>query len=96
LDKLQYDWDKKIEVIHEEAKLRLELKRCSKEHKKLLFKSVRYSYMKHEDLFAMSSNPVFELAKDYIVEGMSVLLDTTGMSAKKELNININPRINFE
>lgn len=52
--------------------------------------------MKHEDLIQMSINPVFELAKDYIVEGLSVRLDSYENACKKDLNINIEPRVNFE
>lgn len=31
--------------------------------------------MKHEDLIALTANPIFELAKDFIVEGLSVKLN---------------------
>ena len=41
-------------------------------------------------------NPVFELAKNLIVEGLSVRLDSYENSIKKELSINLEPRVNFE
>ena len=52
--------------------------------------------MKHDDLFSMSMNPIFELAKNFIVEGLSVRLDSYENAIKKELNINIEPRVNYE
>ena len=75
---------------------RLTLKRLTKEEKTELFKCIRFSYLKHDDLFAMSMNPMFELAKNFIVEGLSVRLDTYENASKKELNINIEPRVNYE
>ena len=57
---------------------------------------IRYSYLKHDDLFSMSMNPIFELAKNFIVEGLSVRLDSYENAIKKELNINIEPRVNYE
>ena len=44
----------------------------------------------------MSMNPMFELAKNFIVEGLSVRLDSYENASKKELNINIEPRVNYE
>ena len=41
-------------------------------------------------------NPIFELAKNFIVEGLSVRLDSYENAIKKELNINIEPRVNYE
>ena len=62
----------------------------------MLFKTIRFSYLKHEDLFSLSMNPMFELAKNFIVEGLSVRLDTYENAQKKDLNINIEPRVNYE
>jgi len=52
--------------------------------------------LKHEELLEASMNPVFELAKNLIVEGLSVRLDSYENSIKKELSINLEPRVNFE
>ena len=52
--------------------------------------------MKHEDLLDMTRNPIFDLAKNYIVEGLSVRLDSYENALKKDLLINIEPRVNYE
>jgi hypothetical protein len=61
-----------------------------------LFLTIRYSYCKHEDLLQLTTNKVFEEAKDYIVEGLSVRLNPFENAIKSELKINTQPRINFE
>ena len=44
----------------------------------------------------MTMNPVFELAKNFIVEGLSVRLDPFETATRKELQINIEPRVLYE
>lgn len=41
-------------------------------------------------------NPVFDLAKNFIVEGLSVRLDSYETTSKKDLTINIEPRVYYE
>ena len=54
-----------------------------------LFNTIRYSFMKHEDLLALTANPAFSLAKDFIIEGLSVRLDP---KKTEGLKINVKPR----
>lgn len=44
----------------------------------------------------MTINPRFELAKNFIVEGLAVKLDSPENAAKKGLQINIEPRVYYE
>ena len=96
LGKIQATWQKKNEEAAKECEQRLTLKRLTKEQKLELFKTVRYSYLKHEELLALAINPVFDAAKNYIVEGLSVRLDSYENASKKDLQINIEPRVNYE
>lgn len=75
LGKIQHDWNKKVEEIHTKASDRLALKRLSKEEKKELFRAIRFSYLHHEELLKLAADPEFELAKDFIVEGLTYKLD---------------------
>jgi hypothetical protein len=75
LGKLQHDWNKKVDDIHHKANDQLVLKRLTKEQKKELFKAIRFSYLHHEELLKLAADPVFELAKDFIVEGLTYKLD---------------------
>jgi hypothetical protein len=47
-------------------------------------------------LLELTLNPTFDLAKNFIVEGLSVRLDSYENAGKKELHINIEPRVNYE
>jgi predicted RNA-binding protein with RPS1 domain len=38
---------------------------------------VRYSFLEHEELLALNSNKNFEIAKEYVIEGLSVKLEST-------------------
>ena len=58
-----------------------------------LFKTVRYSFLSHENLINLTSNKTFELAKDFILEGMSLKLNAFEAGIKQEPSINVNPRI---
>lgn len=94
MGKINADWARKIEVVHKDAAARLKLNRLNKEEKKELFHSIRYSFVKHEDLIALTTNKTFELAKDYIVEGLSVRLNPFESGIKTDLKINTEPRSN--
>jgi type I site-specific restriction endonuclease len=74
LGKINADWAKKVKSVHKESAERLQLKRLSKAEKKELFKTVRYSFLEHEELLKLTANPVFELAKEFVIEGLSVKL----------------------
>jgi len=96
LGKANADWAKKVEVVHKECTERLKLCRLSKAQKIELFSTIRYSFMKHEDLIALTMNKAFDLAKDYVLEGLSVRLNSFENGIKKELKINTEPRVNYE
>ena len=47
----------------------------TKDEKIDLFKTVRYSYLSHENLISLTGNKTFELAKDFVLEGLSLKLN---------------------
>ena len=94
MGKINANWARKIDVVHKDAAARLKLNRLNKAEKKELFHSIRYSFVKHEDLIALTTNKTFEMAKDYIVEGLSVRLNPFESCIKTDLKINTEPRSN--
>ena len=50
--------------------------------------------MKHEDLLELTSNKTFELAKEYIIQGLSVRLNPYENGIKDTIQINVEPRAN--
>jgi hypothetical protein len=83
LGKIQHTWNKKVQEIHDAATDALALKRLNKDQRKELFKCIRYSYLHHEKLLQLTSDPLFELAKNFIVEGL-----THKLGAKDSVPIN--------
>jgi len=74
----------------------LKLKRLTKAQKVELFKTIRFSFMSHEDLLALTVNPTFDLAKAFIIEGLSVRLNPYENAIKGNNTINLEPRANYD
>ena len=75
-EKVDWDMGKEVGSTKKKCMSNLAIKRLSKKEQKELFKCVRYSFLTHEDLINLTSNPVFStVAKDYIIEGMSARLN---------------------
>jgi hypothetical protein len=51
--------------------------------------------MKHEDLIELMTNKNFEIAKDFVVEALSVRLNPFENAIKSELKINTQPRVGY-
>lgn len=52
--------------------------------------------MKHEDLLAYTSSKIFELAKDFIVEGLSVKLNKHENAKQEDHKINVAMRAHLK
>jgi hypothetical protein len=61
--------------MHHEATDKLIVKRLNKVERKELFKAVRFTYLPHQELLKLSMDPVFDLAKDFILEALAYKLD---------------------
>jgi hypothetical protein len=61
-----------------------------------LFRSIRFSYLHHEELLKLAADPEFELAKDFIVEGLTYKLNEREKNVLGEkLKINVQPRVYY-
>ena len=89
-------WHRETEKSHAAAAAQLKLKRLSKDEKKQLFKTIRYSFIKHEDLLQLTTNKTFELAKEFIIEGLSVRLNPYENGIKETVQISVEPRANYK
>lgn len=72
------------------------LKRLSKEEKVNLFQAIRWGFLKHQELLQLRQNEIFELAKNLIVEGLSVRLDPHEVAAKEDISLNMHPRVRYD
>ena len=90
LPRIQKIWNKKVDEMHVKAEDRVVVKRLTIEQKKALFGSIRYSYLHHTDLHALATDPVFDLAKEMIIEGLTYKVDQKEENVLGEkLKINI-------
>lgn len=97
LEKHNHDWAKHVDTkFHLTSDANLKINRLSKDQKRELFLSIRYSFMKHEDLLALMGSKSMELAKDFIIEALSVRLNPYENAIKGELKINTEPRVYYE
>jgi hypothetical protein len=65
---------------HEIAKKRLEIKRFTEEEKLSLLVCVRYPFLSHNELLQAACNSLVSVAKDLILEGLSVQLSALDKS----------------
>ena len=64
--KFNRDWELKVKEIHADIAKQSQLCRLNKDERRQLFKTIRYSFCKHEDLLALLVNPRFAEAKDFV------------------------------
>ena len=83
--------------MHHEATDKLIVKRLNKVERKELFKAIRFIYLPHQELLKLSTDPIFEIAKDFILEALAYKLDQTAhMNSGEQLQTNSNPRVYYD
>ena len=85
LDMKQVQRNKEIEAL-------LAIKPLTDACKIKIFKSIRFSYMTHDELLKLSMDPDFTLGKEMIMQGLSCKLNNYEHSGVTELLINLRPR----
>ena len=71
---------------------RIQIKPLTKVEKEAIFSALRYSFMTHQQLINMLSEPGFEEAKDYIREGISFRLISYEQEAGEDVQFKINTK----
>jgi hypothetical protein len=69
----------------------------TKAQKDDLFKTIRYSHLHHDELLKLSKNPIFESAKDYVMQGLSHRLNPFEEVPENDekYTIELKPRISY-
>ena len=73
--RIQFVLDLKQEERNKEIENMLRLKPLSDADKIEIFKAIRWTFITHEELLALSMDPDFALAKSMIMQGLSCKLD---------------------
>lgn len=63
------------------------MRRLTEEEKLALLRTIRYSQLSHQTLKKVSANPLFSLAKDYVLQGLSARLKSYEETGEDELEI---------
>ena len=76
---------------------RNQIKPLTDAEKEEIFKTIRFSFMTHQQLLSLLSEPVFEAAKEFIREGISFRLISYESEVNEDLNFKINtkPRTSY-
>ena len=63
------------------------MRRLNDNDKLELFKQIRYSHLSHQTLIRLSTQSLFILAKDYVLQGLSARLKSYEGSSEEALEI---------
>lgn len=92
LARIQYVLDLQQEAINKQVRQRLERQPLTNPEKMEIFKAVRWAFMTHEQLVAVSRDPAFELAREMIFTALSCRLDTYDATLKEDVAFSLVPR----
>ena len=82
------NWKKHLEELEKNSKKH----KLTPEEEKMLVLCIRFSYLSHSDLIALTNEPIMENFKDLILQGISARLDTYEITNEKKTIINLKPR----
>ena len=68
------------------------MKKLTEEEKGRILKSIRYSFLPQDVLLHLSTDEAFLQAKEFIVQGIAVLLGGPNQFDSDQLKINVKPR----
>ena len=85
---LYNNWKKHLNDLEKKIKKT----KLTPEEEKMLVLCIRFSYLSHADLIALTNEPIMENFKDLILQGLSARLDTYENTNEKKTIINLEPR----
>ena len=87
-EELYNNWKKHLNDLEKNIKKT----KLTPEQEKMLVLCIRFSYLSHTDLIALTNEPIMENFKDLILQGLSARLDTYENTNEKQTIINLAPR----
>lgn len=66
------------------------------EDKREIFKTIRYAFISHAELLKCSRDPLFNEAKEYLVEGLTYKIEPEEVLGKDDTIISLKPRLHYE
>jgi hypothetical protein len=93
--KIAWKYSIQVNEMHKKALERMKVRGLRTEHKRELFKAIRYAFLTHQQLLKISKDKLFEEAKEYIVEGLTFKIEPEEVRMKDDTLINLRPRESY-
>eukprot|EP00831_Metopus_contortus_P057240 TRINITY_DN4970_c0_g1_i5.p1 TRINITY_DN4970_c0_g1~~TRINITY_DN4970_c0_g1_i5.p1 ORF type:complete len:500 (-),score=106.36 TRINITY_DN4970_c0_g1_i5:189-1688(-) len=83
--------------IYQKVEKRLRIRKLTDEEKLELFKTIRFSQLQHKELLACFTDPIFDLAKNFIMQGLSMRLNQyEQLPGEMPIGFETGPRLSYE
>lgn len=93
--KIQWAKDEEVNQLRKAADERMRIKGLRSTDKRELFKTIRYAFISHAELLKCSRDPIFDEAKEYLVEGLTYKIDPEEVFGKEDTIISLKPRQHY-
>lgn len=93
--KIQWKYNDQVEQMRKKSHDRMRVKGLRSEEKKELLKTIRYAFLTHQELLKCSRDPLFNEAKEYIVEGLTHKIEPEEVEGKDDTLISLVPRYSY-
>ena len=93
--KIQFLKTDEVDKLRKEAEERMRVRGLRSSDKRELYKTIRYAFISHAELLKWSRDPLFNEAKEYLVEGLTYKIDPEEVLGKDETIISLKPRLHY-
>jgi hypothetical protein len=93
--KIQWKYNEEVEKMRKAADERMRVRGMRPSDKKELYKTIRFAFLTHQELLKWSRDPLFDEAKEYLVEGLTYKIEPEEVLDKENTIINLYPRAHY-
>ena len=93
--KIQWTYNEEVNKMRKVASERMRVRGLRPEEKRNLFKTIRYAYLTHQELLKCSRDPLFNEAKEFLVEGLTYKIEPEEVIDKEDTLINLDQRQHY-
>jgi len=93
--KVQWKYKEQVEEMRKNASERMRVRGLRPEEKRELYKTIRFAFLTHQELLQCSRDPLFNEAKDFLVEGLTYQIEPEEVLDKDNTLISLRERANY-
>ena len=94
--KIQWKYTEEVDQMRKQADDRMRVRGLRPHDKKELFKTIRFAFLTHQELLKCSRDPIFDEAKEYLVEGLTYKIEPEEVLDKEDTIISLNERAHYQ